>query len=200
MIKTVIFDIGNVLVGFQWKEFFQKLGYSQEILNKITLATVQSPVWSEYDRGCLTDEQVMEEFVKNDPSIETELRASLADIHGMLTRYDYAIPWITELKAKKYQVLVLSNFSHKAQTDCADVMDFLPYTDGGILSYQEKCIKPEPAIYEKLIARYNLNPKECVFLDDLQRNLDGAAAFGMHTILFQNQAQAKEELKKLGVE
>ena len=76
----------------------------------------------------------------------------------------------------------------------------MPYMDGGILSYQDLVIKPEPEIYRLLIERYHLIPEECVFLDDLQANLDGAAAFGIHTILFKNQQDAIKQLKKLGVE
>lgn len=200
MINTIIFDIGNVLTGFQWKTFFESFGYNKETLAKIAAATTLNEDWNEYDRGILTDEEVLEEFVKNDPSIEEEIRTCIADIGNILLRYDYAIPWIQELKSKGCRVLVLSNFSHKAYVDCAHALDFLPYTDGGILSYREKCIKPEPEIYRRLIEQYHLVPSECVFIDDLQRNLDGAAAFGIHTILFKDQVQAKEALKKLGVE
>ncbi len=67
-------------------------------------------------------------------------------------------------------------------------------------SYQEKIIKPMQEIYQLLIDRYGLVPEECVFLDDTQKNLDGAEKFGIHTILFRNQAQAVEELRRLGVE
>ena len=200
MIKTIIFDIGNVLTGFQWKKYYESFGFSKEIFDRLAAATTLNEDWNEYDRGILSDEQLLAEFIKNDPGIETEIRQVLTNISGMLERYDYAIPWIQELKKKGYRVLVLSNFSHKAYHDCAHTIDFLPYTDGGILSYREKCIKPEPEIYRRLIEKYNLIPEECVFLDDVQRNLDGAAAFGIHTILFQNQPLAKEELKKLGVE
>lgn len=200
MIRTVIFDIGNVLTHFCWKDFFESFGYDEATTEKIERATVESPVWNEYDRGCMTDEEVLEAFIRNDPSIERQLRESLANVRGMLARCDYAIPWIRELKAGGRQVLVLSNFSNKAYTDCQDALDFLPYTDGGILSYREKCIKPEPEIYRRLIEKYRLIPEECVFLDDLQRNLDGASAFGIHTILFSNPAQARSELQKLGVE
>lgn len=200
MIKTVIFDIGNVLTAFNWKGHFESFHYEKEIFDRIVSATVQNAAWNEYDRGVLTDDEVLEQFIKNDPGIETQLRESLADIKNLLVRFDYAIPWIQDLKSKGYQVLVLSNFFHKAYVECSQALDFLPYTDGGILSYREKCIKPQPEIYQKLIEKYQLTPHECVFIDDLQRNLDGAAAFGIHTILFQNQAQAIEDLKKLGVE
>ena len=60
--------------------------------------------------------------------------------------------------------------------------------------------KPDPAIYRLLLDRYSLNPEECVFLDDIQKNLDAAKAFGIHTILFRSMEQAREELRALRVE
>ena len=58
MIRTVIFDIGNVLAGFEWREHFRNLGYEEEMVERLGKATVQSGNWNEYDRGCLTDEQI----------------------------------------------------------------------------------------------------------------------------------------------
>lgn len=199
MIKTIIFDIGNVLVGFAWKPYFESFGYTEDTLKRIEAATVGSVVWNEYDRGYMTDGEILEAFIQNDPGIEKELRESLANIKGMLIKYDYAIPWIQDLKGKGYQVLVLSNFSHKACKDCAEALDFLPYTDGGILSYQDHVIKPDAAIYELLLSRYRLLPSECVFMDDIARNVEGALAAGMHSFVFQNREQALEELRALGV-
>ena len=141
----------------------------------------------------------MDLFIKNDPGIEKELRETLDNIDGMLVRYDYAIPWIQELKEKGYQVLVLSNFAHKAYEDCRDVLDFLDYVDGGILSFRDKMVKPESEIYQLLMDRYHLKPEECVFLDDTEKNLPPAEAFGMHTVHFKDRGQAVEELRKMGV-
>lgn len=200
MIKTIIFDIGNVLTGFCLVEFIRSKGYDKEMTERIVNATLRTPVWNELDRGVWSDDQIIEGFVANDPAIENDLRKTFANVQGMLLRYDYAIPWIKELKSKDYQVLYLSNFNHPAHTQCLDALDFLPHMDGGILSYQDLVIKPEPAIYELLLSRYNLIPEECVFLDDLQANVDAAAKFGIHTILFTNQADAIKALKKLGVE
>ena len=53
MIRTIIFDIGNVLADFRWKEFFYELGYDDELLKRIGKATVESSDWCEYDRGLL---------------------------------------------------------------------------------------------------------------------------------------------------
>lgn len=200
MITTIIFDIGNVLADFTWEAHFRSFGFSEEILERLAKATVKSPMWDESDRGVLSDEELMQGYIDNDPGIEKEIRLALADKGTMVIRNDYAIPWIQKLKGKGYRCLYLSNFSRKAHKECAAALDFLPYMDGGILSYQEKIIKPMPEIYQLLIDRYELAPEECVFLDDTKRNLDAAAKFGIHTIHFQNQTQAVEELQKFGVD
>lgn len=200
MIKTVIFDIGNVLAGFDWREFYERQGYDERMVERLARATVNSEGWREYDRGCMSDEDIVALLVKNDPEIGEQIKSALADFHGLITRYDYAIPWIKGLKEKGYQVLVLSNYSQKALRECWSALDFLPYVDGGILSFRDKLIKPMPEIYHLILSRYHLKAEECVFLDDTQANVDGARRVGMHAFRFTDLAQAKEELKKLGVE
>lgn len=200
MITTIIFDIGNVLADFTWKEHYESFGYDDEMVERIAKATVGSTMWNESDRGVMKTEELMQAFVDSDPEIEQDIRKVLDNVETMVSRNDYAIPWIQDLKSKGYRILYLSNFSEKAEKDCAKALDFIPYTDGGILSYQVKVIKPMPEIYELLIKRYDLVPEQCVFLDDTKANLVGAEKFGIHTILFQNQAQAIEELQKLGVD
>ena len=200
MINTIIFDIGNVLADFTWKEHYESFGYDDEMVARIAKATVGSPMWKESDRGVMKTEELIQAFVDSDPEIEQDICKVLDNVETMVSRNDYAIPWIRDLKSKGYRILYLSNFSEKAEKDCAGALDFIPHTDGGILSYQVKVIKPMPEIYELLIRRYDLVPEQCVFLDDTKVNLDGAEKFGIHTILFQNQAQAVEELRKLGVD
>ena len=200
MIRTIIFDIGNVLTVFGWKNFLKSFGFDAQTEERVGKATMDNPFWNEMDRGKLSEEEMLEGFIQNDPSVEKEIRQIYENLHGILTKANYAIPWIKELKAKGYQVLVLSNFSEKVARQNADALDFLEYVDGGILSYKDGVIKPDPAIYRLLLDRYGLKPEECVFLDDVPKNVDAAAAFGIATILFRNQEQAMEELRALGVE
>lgn len=200
MIKTVIFDIGNVLTDFNWSGFYKGFGYSDEMVERLGRATVGSPYWHEFDRGLMTDAEIIGKFIESDPEIQADIRRVMANVNGMVTRRDYSIPWIQELKQKGYQVLVLSNYSEKGYHEAGDALDFLPYTDGGILSYRDKVIKPEPEIYRLLIDRYQLTPEECVFLDDTAANLEGAEKFGFHTILFTDRETVLEKLKALGVE
>ena len=200
MIKNIIFDIGNVLCAFRWKEYFREFGYPEEILERLAKATALNDDWNEFDRGVLTREEILKLFIENDPGIEKEIRETLTNIKNLLAGYDYAIPWIQELKAKGYGCYYLSNFSLPAWEDCQHVLGFILYMDGGILSYRDKVIKPGREIYELLLKRYGLKAEECVFLDDTARNITGAENVGIHGILFKNKEQAIEELRGLGVD
>lgn len=197
MIKTIIFDIGNVLAEFGWQPYFASFGYDSETLAKLGKATVLSPDWNEYDLGNLSDEDILKLFIENDPSIEKQLRETLTNYSAILKRYDYAIPWIKELHARGFQVLFLSNFSEKALRECASVLDFVPYTDGGIFSCKVHLTKPDPAIYKLLLSTYHIKAEECVFLDDTLANINAAEALGIHGIHFKNQAQAISELEAI---
>ncbi len=199
MIRNIIFDIGNVLTDFGWKKFLAGKGFDAEMVRRIAKASFASPLWPEADRGVLSQEELLREFIKQDPEIEGELRTAFDDIHGMVTAREYAIPWVRSLKEKGYGVYYLSNFSDKAYRECADALGFLPYMDGGILSYLVRMVKPDPEIYRLLLSRYSLKAEECVFLDDLQVNVEAARAEGLSGIVFETQKQAQAELAALGV-
>lgn len=198
MIKNIIFDIGNVLTDFRWKDFLRDKGFDDAMIKRIAKVSVKSHLWNEYDRGDWTTEEVMQAFVDGDPSIERELHIAYDDVHGMVTIRDYAIDWVRELKAKGYRVFYLSNFAQKAEEDCSDALAFIPYMDGGILSWKERMIKPDPKIYRLLLERYGLEAQESVFIDDLAENVESAVNQGMHGIVFESKEQAVSELRRLG--
>lgn len=197
MIKTIIFDIGNVLVNFHWREMYMEKGLSGEKFARVAQATILSSIWCEVDRGIMTYEEVLDAFVEQDREMESEIRYVLEDTHGIVTKREFAIPWICSLKEKELQVLVLSNFGKKLIDDNPDAMDFLPYTDGGILSYKDHLLKPEPEIYQLLLKRYGLKADECVFIDDLKENIEAAKMQGIHGIVFESYEQAVCELNKM---
>ncbi len=199
MIRNVVFDIGNVLTDFRWEQFLKDKGFDEAMIGRIARASVLSPFWGEFDRGEWDDEKLMREFVKLDPEIEDELYRAYGNIRGMVTKRDYAIPWIKELKDRGCGVYYLSNFSYKAYVDCRDALDFIPYMDGGILSFQDRVIKPDEKIYRLLLSRYQLQARECVFLDDTPANVDAAEKLGFAGIVFDTREQAQEELRALGV-
>lgn len=199
MIRNVIFDIGNVLVDFRWKEYLIDKGFSADMIKRIVKASVASPYWDEFDKGALSEEETMRLFISCDSEIEKELHEAYDSIVGMITRREDAIPWVKALKEAGYGVYYLSNFSKKAYDECYDTIDFLPYMDGGVLSYQEKVIKPDPAIYNILLERYGLTPSECVFIDDTEKNITSARELGFAGIVHTSYDDTSKQLADLGV-
>lgn len=197
MIKTVIFDIGNVLTDFAWKEMYKEKGLGGETFDRVAKATVQSPYWCELDRGIMTFSEVMDKFVSLDIEMEDEIRRVLADMHGIVTGRSYAVPWVCSLKKQGLKVYVLSNFSEKIWKECIDALEFFEFTDGGIISYKEHLIKPDQAVYQLLLERYGLCADECVFIDDLEENVKAARVCGINGIVFKNYEQAKKELNDM---
>lgn len=197
MIKNIIFDIGNVLADFEWKGMLRNKGFEGEVLERISNATVLSEYWREYDRGVWTEEEILQAFISNDHGLEKEIRFAFQDFVGMVIPREYTIPWLCELREQGFRLWYLSNFPKKAEDDCPESLTFTSYMDGGILSYKEKLIKPDAAIYELLLSRFGLKAEECVFFDDTLANVEAARKVGIHGIHFQTKEQAEEELGKI---
>ncbi|MBQ9437295.1 MAG: HAD family phosphatase [Lachnospiraceae bacterium] len=210
MIKNVILDIGNVLVDFKWEEvereiiqdYAQKIGLADEeekeaLFGRLRDATVNNPTWNEYDIGNWTEEEVIQSFVDADPELEEPIRQVGKSLGKMLGRREASIPWIDRLHEMGYQVCYLSNYSAPAVRDSKTALDFLPHTDGGFLSYTVHMIKPSKAYYQLLLEEYELEASESVFIDDMERNVEGAKAAGIHAIRFESIPQAMEELERI---
>ena len=105
-INTVIFDIGGVMVGLGRLHFFEQFGYSPQMCERLLSSTMKSPHWKELDRGVLTDEEVIDRFVKDAPELETEIRRSMENVHGIVYRLETSIPWIEELRESGRRVIL----------------------------------------------------------------------------------------------
>lgn len=197
MIRNVILDVGNVLVDYCWKKHLNSFGFSEEIAKRVAAATALSEDWEEYDRGVLTDDEVLNRFIENDPGVEKEIRMYVENLSGVIEVYPYAEQWIRDLKAQGLHVYILSNFGEKCYNDCGSKMDFTGLVDGAVFSWREKVIKPDDAIYQCILKRYQLIPEECMFFDDREVNVEGAKRNRIHGIIFEDQAQANRELSAL---
>lgn len=197
MIKNVVFDIGNVLVTFGWYDFFKSFNWTDEVFDRVVKATVKDIDWNEMDRGVLTDEEVLDLFIENDPGVEKELREMYVDYHDLLVKFDYTDEWIKSLQNRGLRVFCLSNMSFKAVRECTDALNFIPSLDGDVLSCYYRIIKPDDAIYKLLCEKYDLKPEECVFIDDLQRNVEAAQKNGFQSFVFIDKEQADKKINEL---
>ena len=200
MIKNVVFDVGKVLVDFDWQGFFDMLGFEPEVFEAVAKATVHSDLWNEFDRSKMTDEEILEGFVERAPDHREEVMRFWDNIGSSIHRYDYTFSWIQSLQEKGYGVYLLSNYPRRIYSQSIEELAFVEIVDGAVFSFEVQATKPEPEIYEALLEKYGLDPTECVFIDDNRANIVAANQLGMATIHFHTKSQAQEELKSLGVE
>lgn len=198
VIKTVIFDIGNVLVDFCWREVYESFGLQEDEVEKLADATVRHQAWLDLDKGILKPEDAEAEYRKAAPEYDEYISRIYPNIHSMLVQFPYAVSWIKELKERGYQIYILSNWSKVAYDACLKKgLSFLPLVDGAVFSFQEFVIKPDKQIYDILCKRYHINPQEAVFLDDSIKNVESAREYGLHAIHFTSYAQGRDELETL---
>ena len=178
MIRNIVFDIGNVLAEFSWREHLARFGFTGEKAERIGKAMMLNPT-------------------KEAPDLEQEIRLVFSDLSTIVRKFPKSDSWVQSLKDRGYHVYYLSNYSSHVRKDTEKELTFMKLMDGGIMSYEVQLIKPDLAIYQTLMERYDLQPEECVFLDDIKANIDGALRAGMQGILVKTQEQAMQDLDEL---
>ena len=200
MIRNIIFDIGNVLARFRWKDLFVDLGFTGEKFERIAAATILHPtMWPEFDRSLMSDEEIIASCIARVPEYEKEIRKLFSHTELLVDEYPYSYGWIKDLKERGYKIYLLSNYG-KTSFEAAvnhSRLSFMSLIDGGVISYEVQVVKPEPGIYEALIKKYNLVPEECVFLDDREENVKAAMNCGFHGIVVEGYEQAAKALNNI---
>lgn len=199
MIDTIVFDVGNVLVDWNYTSYLDRLGFSDEAKKSVISAIFQSPVWNSLDEGTVSPETALNQFIACAPGYEQEIRQAFSGCEDCIHLFPYSVNWVKSLKEKGYRVLILSNYSEYLFEKTKNKMEFLPLMDGTVFSFRHKMVKPQPQIYRLLIDSFRLVPENTVFIDDRQDNVEAAAAFGIHPIRFTGYSHAVEELRKLGI-
>lgn len=198
-IDTLIFDIGNVLAKYDWKKLLKELGYDEKTGTAVAKAVFLSKEWAEADRGILSEEELLQTFISNAPDYEKEIRETFDAVGKTISTYSYTKDWLSYLKKRGYKIYILSNFAKPVYDRCTKELDFLKLVDGGYMSWQIHCIKPEPEIYQKLITDFEIVPQKAVFIDDLMDNIAEARALGFHAVHFTSKKNAVRQLLDFGV-
>ncbi len=198
-IKTIIFDIGKVLVEFDWKSYIESYGYSSNTNKELAETLFLNDLWKERDRGGKTEEEYIKLFIEESPHLEKEIREIFKNIIDIVEVYPFSNEWVKKLKDQGYKIYLLSNYSKASFENDIKKFDFLEYIDGKIISYEIESVKPEPTIYKALIEKYNIVPHEAVFLDDLEENLEMAKSIGINTIHVTSHQAALDGLEKYGI-
>ena len=162
----VLFDLGGIFFDLNPKHYYQSYFSSKDEMD-FFLTNVCSDEWNvQQDRGRLIKEAEYE-LIKKFPQYAKEIKMYYANHRNMIkTTFQGSVELLLDLKSKNLLCYVLSNWSAETFVGMKDDYPFLNKFDGLLISGEVKLVKPEIAIYELAISRFNLSPEETVFVDD----------------------------------
>jgi 2-haloacid dehalogenase len=199
-IKTIIFDLGAVLIDWHPDHLYKKHIPSAEERNWF-YENICTSDWNEEQDAGRSLSEATELLLNQFPEHEEIIRMYYDRWEEMLNGpIQGTVDILRTLKDKEqYQLIALTNWSAETFPIALEKYDFLHWFHGRVVSGEEKTRKPYTDIYRTLLDRYNVNPHEAVFVDDNRRNLGPAEALGIKTIHFISPEQFKEELIALGI-
>jgi HAD superfamily hydrolase (TIGR01509 family) len=116
------------------------------------------------------------------PAILDELAGELVTfLRGHVHLYEDVLPALRQLRASGVPVAIVSNCDH-ATRPAVDHLGLAREVDAVVLSFEVGSVKPDAPIFQSALSRLNAAPADCLFVDDQDRYLDGAAALGLATL------------------
>lgn len=184
-IANIVFDIGNVLYAYDPVALIQKILGPTRHQVLFLEHLFHAPLWQQLDRGDLSEKDALEQLagICPDPEFVSGAAQLLFHFSCQLEPIGETHALLREL-ATHYPVYLLTNFQSEPYKRLFAASPVLPLTQGAIVSADERCMKPEPFIYELLLERFSLNPVETLFIDDMPDNIVAARSKGIHAVHF----------------
>ncbi|GAB5487668.1 MAG: HAD family phosphatase [Parasphingorhabdus sp.] len=196
-IDTVIFDVGNVLYQWDLRCLFEKLIDDKQELDWF-LSTVVTPEWHfQHDAGRPLAEMVPERIAEF-PQYEEHINA-------YATRFVETIPGpvkgslaiVDKLTAKGTAIFGITNFGSEFWTQFRPTASVFNHFIDIVVSGDEKLMKPDQAIYELALRRFNRKASQCIFVDDRLENVEGGEKLGITGHHFQDAVTLESRLLDL---
>ena len=159
MYKSIVFDLGGVMIDFDPRGYLVDRLCNAETEEEVYDLTFGSEEWKLLDAGLIS------RFDGNHRMLEKARAAGRAfEVQGVLKSHGYCVYYLSNIPQDVLDLLrdrgVLDGF------------------DGGVASCEVHINKPDPKIYKALLDKYSLKAEECVFIDDRLENVQAAFALG----------------------
>ena len=191
-----LFDLGGVF--FDWDpHYFYKDVFLDKVERMNFLNNICNDEWNiKQDAGRLIKD-AENELIQKFPDYEDKIKLYYKNHHKMFRKiFQNSVDILIDLKNKKYECYVLSNWSWETFHGMGKKYPFLNQFDDLIISGKEKLVKPDAQIYKLAINRFNLIPEETVFIDDKKENIETAIKFGFLTIHLTNAEIITQEINR----
>jgi HAD superfamily hydrolase (TIGR01509 family) len=199
VIRTFLFDMGNVLVHFSHERMCAQMGaLCEKTADEVQEVLFESGLQANFERGRFTEQELhrrFEEAVGTAVDYE-DLKLAGSDIFQL----NSLMPGIlNSLKKQGYRLVLLSNTSVTHFEWVWNQFEVLQKFDDHVASYRVGAIKPEAAIFEAALAKIECDPAECFYTDDIALYVETARSLGLQAEVFTDAETLRSCIKQLGV-
>lgn len=199
-VNNVIFDIGNVLVRWSPLDVVKNFFPDDDSHQELTLKLFKSPVWFDLNLGKLTENEAIEIYSQQFNLPKAQFDELMMAVKQSLVPLEGSIELLEELHRKNVHLYSITDNIKEIMHYLKSRYDFLNKFKGIVVSAEVGVLKPSPVIYQQLIDNHDLKPAESVFIDDLEKNVQGAKDVGLHAIQFTNAERCRQDLRALGLD
>jgi 2-haloacid dehalogenase len=199
MRNTVIFDIGGVLIDWNPRYLYSKL-LPDDAAIEAFLQEIGFDDWNRrLDGGGLWGPRVAE-LVELYPHRQALIEAAHHRWHEMLPgEIPGTVAILERLAASQVPLYAITNYSTEKWIETKARFPFFAHFRDIVVSGDERMLKPDAGIYRLCLQRNGLEAQNCVFIDDVQRNVAAASTVGIEGILFENPPKLEADLKQRGI-
>lgn len=193
--ENIVFDFGNVIAKFNGKQILRHFYPADSDFDKIFQVVFRE--WGELDKGIIDYQNYADESAAMLPSSLTHATEKFfQNWPEHLTFIPETLELISQLKEQNRNIYLLSNAPVKFADWALKNCPFFESFSGIVFSAPIKMAKPMPEIYLYLFEHFQLDPKTCFFIDDLEKNINAGRSLGMDGIIFKdNINEVKAALK-----
>ena len=194
MIRTAIFDLGNVLVFFSFPKMLRQMAECTGLCEKsVHTEFFEGTLRSHYETGLISTSGLIDAFRAKAPkrfSNESFCNA----ISDIFTLNEEIVPVIEGLKAQGIRLVLLSNTSEAHFKYVEKHYAVLKLFDAKVLSYEVGAMKPAAAIYQAALQAARVGAAECFYTDDIEEYVMGARSQGIDAEVFVGVGELKQQL------
>ena len=185
-VKKFLFDLGNVFFDWNPERILKPIFNDDERMN-FFINNISFPLLDTRCDAGITIEVAVNDAIKKFPEFEKEIKFYYPN-HGNMVGgfFQKTVDVFYKIKELNYPCFVLSNWSAETYEGMEEKYPFLKDFDGKLISGRDFLIKPDPAIYELAISRFNLIQEETLFIDDRLDNIEAAQNLNFQTIHLTN--------------
>lgn len=155
--------------------------------------------WVQFDAGLIEVPELVQRIAARTGLAAAEVQRVVDGVPHELAPMAETVELLHRLKHAGHRLYYLSNMPAPYADHLEAAHDFLGCFDDGVFSARVKLAKPDAAIFEHALERFQVSAVDCIFIDDHPANVETARRLGLRAVLFEQTAQAAAELRAMGI-